>query len=63
MRGDKASGGAATGRDKPPRTKISPGSSEGADSGGVSGVDGARLSKDGGALRWQLQLKRKLLLL
>ena len=44
VRGDKAGGGAATGGDKPPRTKISPGPSEGADSGGVSGVDGARLS-------------------
>ena len=44
VRGDKAGGGAAMGGDKPPRTKISPGPSEGADSGGVSGVDGARLS-------------------
>ena len=54
MRGDKAGGGAATGGDKPPRTKISSGPSEGADSGGVSGVDGARLSgagRDGGAVR------------
>ena len=33
MRGDKAGGGAATGGDKSPRTKISPGPSEGADSG------------------------------
>ena len=54
VRGDKAGGGAATGGEKPPRTKISPGLSEGADSGGVSGVDGARLSgagRDGGAVR------------
>ena len=34
VRGDKAGVGAATGGDKPPRTKISPGPSEGADSGG-----------------------------
>ena len=54
MRGDKAGGGAATGGEKPPRTQISPGLGEGADSGAVSGVDGERLSgagRDVGAVR------------
>ena len=66
MRGDKAGSGAATGGDKPPRKKISPDPGKGAGGGGVSGADGAHLSgagSDGGAVRWQVQLKRNLLLL